>query len=49
MGSCATDHILGTTVTLERLVKRGYTAMLTLYEKANPKYSNDSHTLFPMF
>lgn len=44
----AQSPILGTTITLERLAKRGYTALLTFYIQASPSY-NDSYTLFPMF
>lgn len=44
----AQSPILGTTITLERLVKRGYTALLSFYKQASPFY-NDSYTLFPMF
>lgn len=44
----AQSPILGTTITLERLVKRGYTSLLTFYKQASPLF-NDSYTLFPMF
>ena len=45
----AQSPILGTTITLDRLVKRGYIALLTLYDLANPNRNNDSYTLFPVF
>jgi hypothetical protein len=50
MGGWATAQspILGTTITLERLAKRGYIALLTFYKQTSPLY-NDSYTLFPMF
>jgi len=45
----AQSPILGTTITLDRLVKRGYTAMLTIYNQVSPLHNKDCYTLFPMF
>ncbi len=42
----AQSPILGTTVTIERLVKRGYEALTTWYIKVAPKYK--SYPLFPI-
>jgi RNA-directed DNA polymerase len=42
----AQSPILGTTITLERLVKRGYESLLTWYFKVAPKYQ--SSPLFPI-
>jgi len=36
----AQSPILGTTVTIERLVKRGYEALVTWYLKVAPKYKS---------
>jgi RNA-directed DNA polymerase len=41
----AQSPILGTTITIERLVKRGYEALTTWYIKVAPKYK--SYPLFP--
>lgn len=41
----ALSPILGTTITLERLGKRGYVSMLSLYQKVSMNYKN---SLFPM-
>lgn len=41
----AQSPILGTTITIEKLVKRGYEALLTWYFKVCPHYQ--SHPLFP--
>ena len=40
----AQSPILGTTITLERLRKRGYEAMLTLYEKIVPHLNEPLYT-----
>lgn len=42
----AQSPVLGTTITVERLVKRGYEALLTHYFKVSPKYQ--SSPLFPL-
>ena len=42
----AQSPILGTTITVERLVKRGYVSLLTHYQKVSPNYK--SYPLFPM-
>ncbi len=42
----AQSPILGTTITLERLVKRGYEALTTHYLKVSPHYQ--SYPLFPI-
>jgi RNA-directed DNA polymerase len=44
----AQSPILGTTVTLDRLAKRGYVSMLSLYKQISP-LCNSSYPLFPMF
>ena len=36
----AQSPILGTTITIERLVKRGYEALTTWYIKVAPKYKS---------
>jgi hypothetical protein len=41
----AQSPILGTTITIERLVKRGYEALTTWYTKVAPKYK--SYPVFP--
>jgi hypothetical protein len=50
MGGCppagGQSPILGTTITVERLVKRGYEALTTWYIKVAPKYK--SYPLFPI-
>ena len=43
----AQSPILGTTITLERLRKRGYISMLSLYQEVS--FSNYKNSLFPMF
>jgi len=42
----AQSPILGTTITLERLTKRGYVSMLSLYQKVS--LANYKNTLFPL-
>ncbi len=42
----AQSPILGSTITLERLKKRGYTSMYSLYQKISIIYN--SYLLFPM-
>jgi hypothetical protein len=43
----AQSPILGTTITLERLCKRGYEAMLTVYEKIAPHLNEPLYTKPP--
>jgi group II intron reverse transcriptase/maturase len=49
MGGWATAQspILGTTITVKSLKKRGYESLLTLYQKVSPHY--DNHPTLPMF
>lgn len=42
----AQSPILGTTITVERLIKRGYESLLTAYQKVSPRFK--SYPLFPM-
>ena len=42
----AQSPILGTTITIERLNKRGYISLIGLYQKVSPNYRN--YPLFPM-
>jgi len=45
----AQSPILGTTITLARLRKRGYVSLSTIYEKKTANLSGKGNTLFPMF
>jgi hypothetical protein len=40
----AQSPILGTTITLERLVRRGYESMLSYYEKVSPQLNEPLYT-----
>lgn len=40
----AQSPILGTTITLERLVRRGYESMLSYYEKVSPQFNEPLYT-----
>jgi group II intron reverse transcriptase/maturase len=40
----AQSPILGTTITIERLIKRGYQSMLTYYEKVSPQLNEPLYT-----
>ena len=42
----AQSPILGTTITLDRLHKRGYLAMLTVYEKIAPHLNPETSGLY---
>ena len=43
-GAVAQSPILGTTITLERLVRRGYESMLSYYEQVSPQINEPLHT-----
>lgn len=45
----AQSPILGTTITLARLRKRGYVSLSTVYEKKTANLFGKGNTLFPMF
>jgi RNA-directed DNA polymerase len=40
MAGCPKALILVTTITLERLVKRGYESMITYYKNVSPQFMN---------
>ena len=40
----AQSPILGTTITIERLVKRGYESMFSYYEKVSPQFNEPLYT-----
>ncbi len=44
----AQSPILGTTITVERLQKRGYIALSDMYNQLHSSLASNSNTLFPM-
>jgi len=40
----AQSPILGTTITSERLIKRGYESMFSYYEKVSPQFNEPLYT-----
>jgi RNA-directed DNA polymerase len=42
--AAAQSPILGTTITVERLAKRGYESLFSYYEKVSPKFNEPLYT-----